>query len=127
MKPNLLIVDDEPVIRRFLENYLNKHFSVVTKNDGEDAMEWLNQANTVDAIIADLNMPRMNGLDFIRAVRNNQLVKEVPLIILSGNEKSADKIACLVAGADDYVVKPFNPEEILARLNNILRRISRIR
>ena len=76
-------------------------------------------------MVADLDMPNMTGLEFIKAIRSNQHLKELPLIILSGNEKSTDKIACLVAGADDYVVKPFNPEEILARVNNIFRRMAR--
>jgi DNA-binding response OmpR family regulator len=70
-----------------------------------------------------MNMPDMNGLEFIAQIRASGFFKDIPLIMLSGNEGTADKIKCLKAGADDYLVKPFNPEELEARIENILRRI----
>jgi DNA-binding response OmpR family regulator len=79
-----------------------------------------------DVIIADVNMPEINGLEFIRQIRSSGFFKDVPLIMLSGNEGSSDKIKCLKAGADDYLIKPFNPEELEARIDNIFRRIKKV-
>ena len=126
MKKTVLIVEDELAVRKFLGFFLEKHFTVVTKDNGLEAMKWLDEDNSPDAIIADLNMPLMDGFEFITRVRAVPRFEDIPFITLSGSEKSADKIACLRMGADDYVVKPFNPEEILVRLNNILRRTGRI-
>jgi DNA-binding response OmpR family regulator len=123
-KKTILIIDDEDMVRSFLEHYFKKHFNVVSKPDGATALEYLLNENEVHAIVADLNMPIMNGLDFIKAVRNQKKLAMLPIIVLSGNEKSVSKITALNLGADDYVVKPFNPEEILARLNSIFRRMT---
>jgi DNA-binding response OmpR family regulator len=123
-KKTILIIDDEDMVRSFLEHYFKKHFNVVSKPDGATALEFLLNENEVHAIVADLNMPIMNGLDFIKAVRNQKKLAMLPIIVLSGNEKSVSKITALNLGADDYVVKPFNPEEILARLNSIFRRMA---
>jgi DNA-binding response OmpR family regulator len=123
-KKTILIIDDEDMVRSFLEHYFKKYFTVVSKPDGATALEYLLNDNEVHAIVADLNMPIMNGLDFIKAVRNQKKLAMLPIIVLSGNEKSVSKITALNLGADDYVVKPFNPEEILARLNSIFRRIT---
>ena len=123
-KKTILIIDDEDMVRSFLEHYFKKYFTVVTKPDGASALDYLLNKNEVHAIVADLNMPIMNGLDFIKAVRNQKDITLLPIVVLSGNEKSVSKITALNLGADDYVVKPFNPEEILARLNTIFRRIA---
>jgi DNA-binding response OmpR family regulator len=123
-KKTILIIDDEDMVRSFLEHYFKKHFAVISKPDGATALEYLLNDNEVHAIVADLNMPIMNGLDFIKAVRNQKKMALLPIIVLSGNEKSNSKITALNLGADDYVVKPFNPEEILARLNSIFRRMA---
>ncbi len=102
-----------------------KKYKVVQKNNGLEAMEWLQEGNMPDVIVADMNMPEMNGFEFILQIRSSGIYRDLPLIMLSGNENTADRIKCLNAGADDYLVKPFNPEELEARINNIFRRMSR--
>jgi two-component system, chemotaxis family, chemotaxis protein CheY len=126
MKKTLLALDDELSILKILDFYFNKSYHVVAKQNGKDALEWMQQGVIPDVIIADVNMPEINGLDFIRQIRASGFFKNVPLIMLSGNEGSSDKIKCLKAGADDYVIKPFNPEELEARIDNIFRRIKKI-
>lgn len=126
MKKTLLALDDELSILKILDFYFNKNYHVVAKQNGKDALEWMQQGVIPDVIIADVNMPEINGLDFIRQIRASGFFKNVPLIMLSGNEGSSDKIKCLKAGADDYVIKPFNPEELEARIENIFRRIKKI-
>lgn len=126
MKKTLLAVDDEISILKVLDFYFGKSYKVVSKQNGKEAMEWMQQGDMPDIIIADVNMPELNGVEFIRQVRSSGFFKEIPLIMLSGNETTADKVKCLKAGADDYMIKPFNPEELEARIENILRRIKRL-
>jgi len=126
MKKTLLALDDELSILKILDFYFNKSYTVVAKQNGKDALEWMQQGVIPDVIIADVNMPEINGLDFIRQIRASGFFKNIPLIMLSGNEGTSDKIKCLKAGADDYVIKPFNPEELEARIENIFRRIKKI-
>lgn len=126
MKKTLLALDDEISILKILDFYFGKEYNVVTKQNGKEALEWMQQGVIPDVIIADINMPELNGVDFIRQIRSSGFFKEVPLVMLSGNDNSADKIKCLKAGADDYIVKPFNPEELSARIDNIFRRIKKL-
>lgn len=122
----ILIIDDEISIRKLLEFYFKKYFTVTTKSDGEEAMNYILEGNIPDAIIADLNMPKMNGYDFTEAIRKMKHLEKTPIVILSGNESSNDRIRCLKMGADDYLVKPFNPDELYFRLVNILKRTEKI-
>lgn len=125
-KKTLLALDDELSILKILDFYFGKTYNVVSKTDGRAALEWMQQGQLPDVIIADINMPDMNGMEFIAQIRNSGFFKDIPLVMLSGNEGTSDKIKCLKAGADDYLVKPFNPEELEARIENILRRIKKI-
>ncbi len=119
----LLIVDDEPAIRLLLRQYFAGKFDVVMLDGGSQAMTWLLTHTEIPCIILDLNMPDMSGMDVIKAVRASVMYKDAPIIVLSSKESSADRIACLRSGADDFVVKPFNPEELEARIEALLRRI----
>jgi two-component system chemotaxis response regulator CheY len=126
MKKTLIAVDDEPSILKVLDFYFGKTYNVVSKQNGKDALEWMQQGVVPDIIIADVNMPDVGGIEFIMQIRSSGFFRDVPLIMLSGNEKSEDKIKSLKAGADDYMTKPFNPEELEARIDNIFRRIKRL-
>ncbi len=119
-----LAIDDEKSILMILNYVFGKKYDVIQKTNGLEAMQWIQDGNFPDVIVADFNMPEMNGFEFIQQIRSSGLYKNIPLIMLSGNENTADKIKCLKAGADDYMVKPFNPEELEARINNIFRRTS---
>lgn len=122
---SLLIIDDEPSTSKVLEHFLRKDFQVVTKSDGMEGMAWLEEGYKVDMIIADLNMPNLNGKEFVRVVRASNLYSDIPIIILSGTDESSERIQCLNLGADDFMLKPFNPMEVVAKVNAILRRINR--
>lgn len=115
----ILLVDDEKEITNLLEIYLkNEGFHVCTASDGVEAMEIL-QTNTVDLIILDVMMPRMDGIQACMKIREE---KQMPIIMLSAKGQEIDKITGLSIGADDYVVKPFSPLEIVARVKSQLRR-----
>lgn len=121
----LLAIDDEVSIQQILEHYFKDSFTVITQNNGKDALTWMQEGHIPDVIIADIEMPVMNGYEFIDQVRSSGFLSHIPMLMLSGNDSSENRIRCLEAGADDYVVKPFNPRELAARINGILRRIGK--
>lgn len=123
LKKTLLIVDDEPAIQLILEHYFADDFNVVLTSNGQEALDWLQAGHEADAIVADYEMPRLNGLEFIRALRALPAHEAVPLLMLSATDESSKKIVCLRAGADDYLVKPFNPEELEIRIQKMLGRV----
>lgn len=124
LKKTLLVIDDEPAIQLILEHYFSGEYEVVLTANGREAMDWLEQGNLVDAIVADYEMPRLNGLEFIRELREMPMHEHTPLLILSGTDETSKKIQCLRAGADDYIVKPFNPEELEIRIKKVAQRVS---
>lgn len=124
-KKNLLIMDDEQGIRKILEHFLKNEFQVVIKDDGLAGMQWLEEGNVADLVIADLNMPNLDGKEFLKQLRASNMYSDIPVIILSGSDDSKERIQCLNAGADDFMIKPFNPMEVLAKINAILRRTQR--
>lgn len=124
LKKTLLIIDDEPAIRLILEHYFASEYEVVLTANGQEALDWLHQGNYADAIVADYEMPVLNGLDFIRGLRALPAHESVPLLMLSATDETSKKILCLKAGADDYLVKPFNPEELEIRIQKVLGRVS---
>ena len=124
MKKTLLIVDDEPAIRLILEHYFSPDYQVVLKTNGREALDWLGQGNLAHVIVVDYDMPVLDGPTFLRQVRANADWQQLGVIVLSGKDTTSDKILCLKLGADDYLVKPFNPEELSLRMHNILKRVT---
>ncbi len=119
---SMLAIDDEVSIQLILQHYFKEKFSVITKGNGKEALAWMQEGNIPDIIVADINMPEMDGNAFIDQVRSSGFLKNIPMVMLSGSDTTDNKIRCLEAGADDFMVKPFNPRELAARLNGILRR-----
>jgi two-component system KDP operon response regulator KdpE len=118
---NILVVDDEPQIRRVLRSTLTAHGYVLTDaKTGEEAVEIVRKSKP-DLILLDLNMPGMGGLETCREIR---AFSSAPIIMLTVRNAERDKVLALDAGADDYVVKPFGIEELLARVRASLRRYS---
>ncbi|MDR0969304.1 MAG: response regulator transcription factor [Lentimicrobiaceae bacterium] len=122
MKKKILIIDDELSIRMLLENYLSKTYDVITKKDGLEGMNWLNEGNMPDLIVADIQMPNLDGFDFLKNIRSSGFYKNIPIIMLSGIESSQERIKFLKLGANDYMIKPFNPEELSIRIELLLSR-----
>lgn len=111
MKKQILIVDDEVSICLLLENFLSKDFDVVTIHDGVDALDWL-ENNLPDLIISDIQMNKMDGFEFLSKVRQRGFTKHTPMIMLSARSESKERIRGYRLGAQDYLTKPFNPEEL---------------
>lgn len=115
----VLVVDDEPQIRRVLRTTLSSHgYAVIEARTGDEALEVI-RGEHVDLILLDLNMPGRSGLEICREIRG---ASEVPIIMLTVRNSERDKVQALDAGADDYVVKPFGSEELMARIRATLRR-----
>lgn len=118
---NILVVDDEPQIRRVMRSTLSSQGYLITEaKSGEEALE-LTRKERPDLILLDVNMPGMGGLEACREIRR---ASDAPIIMLTVRNAERDKVAALDAGADDYVVKPFGIEELLARIRAALRRFA---
>jgi two-component system KDP operon response regulator KdpE len=116
----VLLVDDEVRILNFLSVKLKTSgYDVLTAQNGFEALEQA-QANEPDMVVLDVLMPRMDGFETLKQLRT---FSSVPVIILSGKETNADKVKGLSLGADDYLPKPFNPEELVARIEAVRRRL----
>jgi two-component system KDP operon response regulator KdpE len=118
-KRNILVVDDEPQITRVLKTTLSSQgYGIRTATDGKQALQEM-KSWSPDLVITDLRMPNMDGLELCRAIRAES---RIPIIVLSVKGEEAIKVESLDAGADDYVTKPFNVNELLARVRAALRR-----
>ena len=116
----VLVVDDERTIRSFLKaTLISRGYFVLEAKDGGAAIEIFGHSRP-DLVILDLGLPDMDGLEVLKKIR---LASNLPVIILSVRDDEADKIAALDAGADDYLTKPFDAGELLARIRSVLRRI----
>lgn len=116
-----MIIEDDNSIRYLLELFLKKYFSIDSKADGMEAMLWLDAGNMPDLIIADIEMPRLNGYEFIKNIKRSGFFKEIPVIILTGWDNADAKNKCLQEGADEFITKPFNPTQLLLKIENLLK------
>jgi DNA-binding response OmpR family regulator len=115
----VLVVDDEPIVREVVAQYLEKEgFGVHEAADGAEAMAWL-EHNEPRLVVLDVMLPELDGLSVLRHLRSNG---DVPVILLTARAEEVDRIVGLELGADDYVVKPFSPRELAARVRTVLRR-----
>lgn len=119
MKNQILIIEDQLSTRKLLSHYLQASFEVVEMENALNALAWLQGGGSPDAIIADIMMPEMTGIEFLKAVKSANL-KMPPVLMLSSVENSNDKISCFKNGAKDYLLKPFNPTELSFRLHLML-------
>ena len=117
----VLVCDDQQMIHETLREYIEAEgFSCVSAFDGEEAMQKFNSEKP-DFVVLDLMMPKINGLDVCREIRKGH---NTPIIILTAKGEEIDRIIGLELGADDYIVKPFSPREVVARIKVVLRRVA---
>ena len=112
MKKKILCIDDERTIGILLQTYLSSvGYEVVLSEDGQKALEWL-ERNLPDLVICDIQMPNKDGYEFLELLRSRSYTKHIPVIMLSGVEGSKERVKCYRANAQDFLAKPFNPEEL---------------
>jgi len=120
----ILIVDDDQEIAELLEIYVkNEGYDPITAGDGKDALKKLRTNPDVGLVVLDIMMPEMNGTEVVKEIRKDN---GVPILMLSAKSGAMDKIQGLITGADDYVTKPFNPLEVMARIKALLRRAQNV-
>ncbi|MFC6254000.1 response regulator [Secundilactobacillus hailunensis] len=118
----ILVVDDDKEIAQLLEIYIkNEGYEPISAYNGKEALTKLHTTPDIGLMILDIMMPEMSGIEVIKEVRKDS---ELPILILSAKTDDMDKIQGLVSGGDDYVTKPFNPLEVMARVKSLLRRAS---
>ena len=121
MNKSILIVDDKPEIAKVITIQLSKDYDVHSEGNPIVALAWMHAGNIPDLIISDVNMPEMDGRTFLKHLKASSMFNFIPVIILSSLESSNDRIELLEAGASDFVLKPFNPQELKIRVRNLLR------
>ena len=127
-RSHILIVDDEPEIAESLADFLVKkaNFLVSAARDGQEAIDFLqatvgDEAAEIDLVLLDMRMPNLSGLDVLNWIREHATLQYTRVVLLTAAAGSSEKVEALTAGADDYITKPYRPQELLARVNTILR------
>ncbi|HFA51839.1 MAG TPA: response regulator [Bacteroidetes bacterium] len=119
-KKSLLIIEDHDSIRLLLGNMLSKHYRVATMKDGVEGMAWLVRGNMPDLILLDMSMPRLSGDEFLKNIRQSGFFRDIPVIVVSGNDGDEDIKKCLKWGVSDYFTKPFNPIDLKKKISKTL-------
>ena len=116
----VLVVDDDPVILKLLEvNFEMEGFTVLVAHDGEEGIEVARQ-DRPDVIVSDIMMPKRSGLELVTELKGDPDTSDIPIILLSAKAQNADVRSGLDSGADDYVTKPFEPMDLVDRVNRLL-------
>ncbi len=119
---NVLVIEDDPITLKILCATVEKHgFSAIKATNGNDALQHF-KGHDIHAVILDLNLPDINGIEILKQIRNHPVFHSVAIIIVTENDDKLEAILGLEIGADDYITKPFHQRELIARLNAVLRR-----
>lgn len=119
--PSVLIVDDDPVIQLLLRvNFEMDGFEVLTADDGEQGLEMAKNVNP-DLVLLDVLMPKLDGYEVLKAIRADETIKDLPVVLLSAMARDVDKEKGLDAGADAYLTKPFDPLKLLKEVKGLVR------
>ncbi len=119
-KKSILIIDDDNSTRLLLGYLLRKDYDVTTKQDGFEGMVWLNNGHIPDLILLDMSMPRLSGYNFLENIRKSGFFKEIPVIIISGSNRHKDVEFFLKNGKNDFLPKPFNPQDLFSKVRKAL-------
>ncbi len=122
MNRSVLVIDDEADIRDLVSyNLKREDFRVTVAEDGEQGLDWIRKRK-FDLVVLDLMLPDIQGIEICRVIRNDPKTERLPVIMLTARSGETDRVRGLESGADDYLVKPFSPRELIARVRAILRR-----
>jgi len=117
---NILVIEDHESIRMLLAKYLSKDYNVTTRKDGLEGLAHLSQGNIPDLIVLDMSLPNISGIDFLANVRSSGFFSELPVLVVSGEERTSMIDNCYQLGISGYIIKPFNPIELKTKINAIL-------
>jgi two-component system, chemotaxis family, chemotaxis protein CheY len=119
VKKLILTIEDDSSLRMLIDFILRKDYHVATKENGVDALSWLDQGNIPDLIITDVTIPGLDAADFVHNLRKSGYYRDIPLLILSDWDTCIETINCLQIGADHYLMKPFNPSELREKIQEL--------
>lgn len=120
-RKKILAIDDDNSIRALLQILLQRRYDVVSMEDGYEALLWLEQGNIPDLIIADIHMPKMDGMGFVKTIKKSGYYREIPVIVLSGSDDTSLKSQFEATGIQRFYQKPFNPNVLLADIEELFR------
>ena len=123
MKKRILVLEDQAFMSEFLTFYLSDEYDVTTEGNGAEGIDYLKQNELPHLILADVNMPVMDGITFLMEIKGTEKLKDIPVVMLSGKDNSEDRVYCLQKGAEDYITKPFNPEELKLKIQLLFKRL----
>jgi len=121
----IFIIEDDLYMQLILKEFLSSQYKTEIFVNGMDALATIQGGDIPDLIISDLNTAKITGLELLAQLQSSDFFKNIPVIIVSGEDSSEKRILCLNSGADDYIVKPFNPAELEARVRVVLRRVGK--
>ena len=121
MSLKVLYIDDDKFMRVFFESYFEEKLDIKISESAEDAWQLFQSGYSPDLIVLDLGLPGQDGKSFLHELKANLELKDIPVVVLSGNDKSHARINLLKAGAEDFIVKPFNPEELEIKIEKFVR------
>jgi DNA-binding response OmpR family regulator len=121
-KPKLLVVDDEPLLREVLRDFLSEQFEVTECASGFEAVRMASELSP-DVILMDVMMPEMDGVTAVKKIRENEQTRSIPILMLTAVNSTPNRIEAFDLGVDDYITKPFDFDEVLARVRSKLNRI----
>ena len=119
-RANILIIEDHDAVRLLLGITFKRQFNVVTKKDGLEGLAWLSAGNFPDLIILDMQMPRLNGLGFLRQLRSSGMFSQIPVLLVSGNNDADENAELFDLGIVDFVPKPFDPTSLCEKVKKIV-------
>jgi len=120
-KQTILIIDDDETIQQLIQqNLTNNGYKHLSANNGEEGISALSKNTNIDGIILDIMMPIMDGAETLKHIKQNEQTKDIPVLILTGQNAISDVSKYLSMGANDYMVKPFDHETLIARLQQIM-------
>jgi len=123
---SLLLVDDDPEILKLLQaKFKDEPFEIFTAAEGASALNIV-RSQKLDLIVLDVRLPGLSGLEICRFLKADKNTREIPIIILSARRDEIDRVLGLEFGADDYVTKPFSPQELILRIHNVLKRVYKV-
>jgi len=122
-RKQILVIEDHNGLRMMEGMFLKNYYDVVTQKDGLDGIIWLSAGNFPDLIVLDLMMPRLNGLEFLINIKSSGIFRDIPVIIVSGDEDQIIIDRCKKLGSTDYMIKPFDPRQLYERIEKILNAI----
>ena len=125
-RPKLLVVEDNPELRDYLVHYLSRSYKIYTAANGQEGMERCKEKNP-DLVISDIMMGKMDGLQFCKALKSTPEISHIPVILMTALASVENKLQGYKIGADDYITKPFEPELLKIRIENILENINKVK